>query len=97
MRVRSLGKTHVHTNKHVHMPEWGINATADLTSCLSKQRILSGFESPRHTRTYTRTEMSMLLYPAYTYFFLSLSCSHTNTHARAGNQPASRFDTLPVL
>ncbi len=30
-------------------------------------------------------------------FSLSVSCSHTNTHARAGNQPASRFDTLPVL
>lgn len=31
------------------------------------------------------------------HIFFSLSSSHTNTHARAGNQPASRFDTLPVL
>ncbi len=63
------------------MPEWGINATADSTSCRSKQRILAGFEPPRHTRIYTRTEMSMFLYPAYTYF-LSLSLAHTLTHTQ---------------
>lgn len=79
LRVRGLGKTH--TNKHVHLPEWGINATADFTSCLSKKKILVGFEPPRHTRIYTRTEMSMLLYPAYTYFF-SLTLAHTLTHTQ---------------
>lgn len=76
VRVLGHGITHVHRNKHVHIPEWGINATADFTSCVSKHRILAGFEPPRHTRFYTRTEMSMLLYPAYTYFSLSLLLTH---------------------
>lgn len=79
--VCGLGKkTHPHTNKYMHFSEWGINATSDFTPSLSKQRILTGFEPPRHTRIYTRREMSMLLHPAYTYF--SLSPAHTLTHTQ---------------
>lgn len=52
--------------------------------------------SQTHTHIYTHRDEHVFI-PCIHIFSLSLSCSHTNTHARAGNQPASRFDTLPVL
>lgn len=79
--------------KHVQMPEWGINTTADFASCLSKHRILVGFEP---THTYKQAQRWACYYTLHTHIF-SLSLAQTLKHARAGNQPASRFDTLPVL
>lgn len=58
----------------------GASTPHQILQSLSKQRILTGFEPPRHTRIYTRREMSMLLHPAYTYF--SLSPAHTLTHTQ---------------
>lgn len=60
---------------------------------LSKHRILVGFEP---THTYIQPQRWACYYTLHTHIF-SFSLAQTLTHARAGNQPASRFDTLPVL
>lgn len=64
--------------KHAHMPEWGIDTTADFTSCLSKHRILVGFEP---THTYIQAQRCACYYTLHTHIF-SLSLAQTLTHTQ---------------